>query len=124
MKERKLHSAPTSIDADLCREMDVLVRDYKGLIDRARLDWISGRLKASDLAVRRSRINFRGDRVSLEFTDGSILKLSVLQPEWRPFATLCSMTRRDAYGWTVRGRSARGEALTCEVWQASLTVRR
>ncbi len=123
MKQRKT-KAPysTSTGDDLEREMGPLVRQYQGLIDGLRIDWLSRRLKASDLVVRRSRANLRGDRVTLVLMDGSIVKLNLLRPEWRPFAALNSITRRDARSWIVCGRSTRGEALACDAWNASVTV--
>jgi hypothetical protein len=124
MKQRRLRAQPAALGADLERELDLLAREYKGLIDGTRIDWLSKRLQASDIAVRRSRSNFRGDRVSLVLDDGSTLKLNVARPEWRRFAALTSISRRDAQSWTVCGRSERGEPLTCDAWQASVTMGR
>lgn len=123
MKQRKDKTPePTSIGDELEREMEALVRDHQRLIDGLRMDWLSRKLKASDILVRRSRVGLRGNRVTLVLVDGSVLKLRLSRPEWRPFATLNSISRRDASGWTICGRSTLGDALTCDVWDAWLTM--
>lgn len=120
-RKRKPHSDRPLPDLDLTVEMNALTRDYAGLINLRRIEWLGGRM-GQGRAVHFSDCGFCGDRLALWLDDDSILTLRLLWPERRPIALLTSIRWVEGSGWDVTARSTEGELVSCSAWRATLTL--
>jgi len=103
------------------RELDVLSRQYAGVIQRCRLEALGERLASGGpIAILHSTCGFSGERWSLRLADGHDLRLRLYWPRRSVVRELWSVRWRDEVGWQLAVKSADGQALVLIAYLAEI----
>ena len=97
---------------ELAPEMEALSAQYRPAVEELWTQWLGDRLAvAGGVAVRRTRTNLAGDRVTLRLAGRVVLHLELDEPERARVAVLHSVSASACAGWLVRGATHAGDAL-------------
>jgi hypothetical protein len=85
------------------------------------LDQLGRSLEHGALAVRTTRYQRGGQRLTLHLDDGTALVLRLYRSRRTPIAALLSLHGDERVGWVAVARSTTGDELTLYAWLATLS---